>query len=250
MIIQIFQIDYRRLLSIAVLIGTASIIPRRTTATIYENTREKRKDIVSRDDEFENLDFNNLTRENIEIYFKIKRRQQLDAIGTLMNFEKYEHKYSMIYKIFDKLCKTIENSRQILTKKDPKQVDDVLNSNDPVLIKNTFHIIENCALFSNIALKLPDISKRILNEQIKWIDYFRWCSEFSTKSQLIDEISMKMFNLASQQLKIIQREDNFMNPYERKNQLLTNRLENAQIKSKTKKTTNVRKGPRMSRTEF
>lgn len=74
-------------------------------------------------------------------------------------------------------------------------------------------ILENTALFSDIVLNIPDISHRVLRKQTEWNPTIRWCYEFLNKTRdWIDDATLKAIHLASQELNLIPRNPNYVNP--------------------------------------
>lgn len=189
------------------------------------------------------------TKENIELYFKIKRKEHSDAVKTLLNFDKYEQKHKLMVQMFEKMFDVIHKSREFLEKNPEYEIGNPLPMNNTEIVVNILQIIDNCALFANLVLKLPDISQRLIQKQIAWNETYSWCFNFTNKSNLIDDISTRLYNLAAQQLNIIPRESDFINPYEKsfkkaKQNSTVNPNKSKKIPSKMKK------GPRMSKAEL
>jgi hypothetical protein len=184
------------------------------------------------------------SKEEFKIFFKEKRRQQLSAVKTLQSFGKYEQKYSMVNNVFNKVFEVqekakliIENSSYILGSDLPK---------DQTLLESLSNIIENCAFFGDIVLKLPDISHRVLKSNNKFISLYKWCISFSMASNLIDDKTIEMFDLLAQELDIIPKNDNFINPYKKSNKKV--KIETQTNSNSNKKSVKkVKKGPRLSR---
>ncbi|KAH9497916.1 hypothetical protein DERF_013856 [Dermatophagoides farinae] len=204
------------------------------------------------------INFNLSTKENIELYFRIKRKQQLNAVQTLLNYDRYDRQYQMVDKLFEKIFTIIDESQQQVINNSNYNIGDQLPLNQTEIVRNILQVIDNCAFFANIVLKLPDISRRLLDKRNgksnDWAQSYRWCLNFTTNSNIVDDLSLKMFNLAAQQLNIVEKEADFLNPYEKKNQksrtssnsIIKDPVDKKKKNSKTKSS----KGPRMSRIEL
>lgn len=196
------------------------------------------------------------TKEEIQTLFTLKRKQHFEAIQTLLNFQKYEQKYEMIKKIFTRIFEVIQTSR-VKVENSNYILGEELPNNE--VIDHIFLILDNCAFFGNIVLKLPDITTRLLKENNQWVNSHKWCLTFSTSSNLLDEKSLQMFNLSAQQLNLIPRSDDFINPYEEKpnsgtkqkldnNPTLSNKANSKQVKVKHQ--TRKLNKPRLSKAEL
>lgn len=201
------------------------------------------------DDEQNNL----VAREDIQKYFAVKRKQHLEAVQTLLKFQRYEQKYEMLSRIFGKIFEVLEASK---TKVENSEY--ILGGDLPTgsVTENILMVLDNCAFFGNLILKLPDISDRILKQNNQWIDLYKWCFTFSISTNLIDDMSLKMFNIAAQQLNLLPKDKDFVNPYSEKNSVSKNLDSSASestSKGKIKKKTlpeKRQKGPRMSKVEL
>lgn len=197
-----------------------------------------------------------VTKEDIQTYFSVKRKQHLEAVQTLLKFQKYEQKHEMLRRIFEKIFDVIQSSRVKIENSDYVLGED-LPKNE--VIEHVLYILDNCGFFGNLVLKLPDISDRLLKANNQWVDSYKWCFTFSISSNLVDEISLKMFNLAAQQLNLIPKSEDFTNPYEekskknkKKSEFSTDDYSSNKDNMPKKKNSQVKKprGPRMSKVEL
>lgn len=196
-----------------------------------------------------------ITKEDIQKYFTLKRRQHLEAVETLLKFPRYEQKYNMLQRLYEKIFEVIEGSRVKVADSQYLQGESGSVNGVPgkEAIVDVLYILDNCAFFGNLVLKLPDMTERLLKGTPTWVDSYKWCFNFSTATNLIDDYSLKMFNLSAQQLGLMPRDADFVNPYEKKT---------ARGARKAKKTTDVpskkvkdqptklNRGPRMSKVEL
>lgn len=184
-------------------------------------------------------------KEDIEMYFQARRKQQLEAIHTLMGFKRYEQKYEMLRRIFEKIFEVILDSRGKVENSNYVLGDDLLQS---TVVEPILRVLDNCAFFGRLVLKLPDISDRLLKLNNQWVDSYRWCFTFSVSTDLIDEKSVEMYNLAAQQLNLAPRSADFVNPYEEtKTKQSLPKAKQQQLRKTKKK---IDKGPRLSRVEL
>ncbi|KAH9424689.1 hypothetical protein DERP_013918 [Dermatophagoides pteronyssinus] len=211
--------------------------------------------IFANENDMEKINFDLSNKENIELYFKFQRKQQLNAVQTLMTYDRYEQQYQMVKKLFEKIFHIIDECQQNIINNSHYNIGDSLPFDHQEIVDNIIQAIDNCAFFANMVLKLPDISRRLLTNEMEtnWEKSYRWCLNFTKQSNIVDDISLKMFNLAAQQLNIVEKEDDFLNPYEKKNQKSKiNSIEkNSNEKKKmAKNSKKIKKGPRMSRIEL
>ncbi|KAI2801540.1 hypothetical protein BLOT_011094 [Blomia tropicalis] len=192
-----------------------------------------------------------ITKESIQSYFAVKRKEHLDAVQTLLKFQRYEQKFEMMKKIFEKIFETIESSRANVENSNYVIGEELPQKSES--IQHILFILDNCAFFGNLVLKLPDISKQLLKLETRWTEQYKWCFSFAINSNIIDKQSSVMFNLAAQQLNLIPRNEDFVNPYEEKTikQKKLKKANSGTIDTKTKNTqTKKSKGPRMSKVEL
>lgn len=153
-------------------------------------------------------------------------------------------------RMFEKMFEVIHKSREFLEKNTEYKVGDPLPMNNTEIVVNILQIIDNCALFANLVLKLPDVSQRLIQKQINWNETYSWCFDFTNRSNLIDEISTKLYKLAAQQLNIIPRESDFINPYEKSSKKVAKKNLTINSNKLKKIQSKIKKGPRMSKAEL
>lgn len=187
-------------------------------------------------------------KEDIEIYFAAKRKQHLDAVQTLMTLKRYEQKHEMIRRIFEKIFDVVIESRAKVENSDYILGDALPQS---AIVEDILQILDNCAFFGNLVLKFPDITKRLLKDNNQWVEMYKWGFTFSISSNLLDQISLKMFNLTAQQLELIPKSEDFVNPYEESHQkkLRKSFTKPMNNNNKTRKK-KIERGPRLSKSEL
>ena len=190
------------------------------------------------------------TKEEFRILFKEKRRQQMSAVKTLQSFGKYSQKYSMISNIFTKVFEVEEKAKQTIEDSDYVLGAD-LPKEAPVL-EALSQIVENCAFFGDIVLRLPDISHRVLKDIPKLESMYKWCISFSMATHLCDKSTQKMFDLLTQELELVPKNESYVNPYKKSSNSKVKTIEanvvNSGDNNKNKKKKSIKKGPRLSKT--
>lgn len=106
------------------------------------------------------------------------------------------------------------------------------------------NIIENTALFAEIILRFPDISISVLKTNNNWDILLQWGVAYCYQVKyLLDNSSIRVLSLASQELNHVPRDPDYVNPY-RKAQQEEDKWEEEQKKVKKKKK-KLKKGPRL-----
>ncbi|XP_054153953.1 coiled-coil domain-containing protein 134-like [Oppia nitens] len=155
------------------------------------------------------------SKEEFRILLKQKRSQQLAAIKTLNSFGRYEQKYTMVDNIFSKLFEVQQNAKQTI--ENSSYVLGLDLPTDGHQLESLSQIIENCAFFGDIVLRLPDISHRVLTTHHEYQVLYRWCISFAIASDLCDKNTLKMFDLLAQELSLEPKDDSYVNPYKKSN---------------------------------
>ena len=74
-------------------------------------------------------------------------------------------------------------------------------------------VLENTCLASDLLMRLPDETADRLKSNSAWDSIFKWAIGFSLDTGYLDESSQLLLNLASQELGLIERQPNYVNPY-------------------------------------
>ncbi|KAG1683800.1 Coiled-coil domain-containing protein 134 [Nymphon striatum] len=167
----------------------------------------------------------------------IKRLEQIESIKRIQLFGKYESKYSIIAIMFIKLFEVIASSYDIISgagyipgsdfPKDKKIQEGLYLSFDEISLilielKQYFSalakILENTALFGDILLRVPDVTHRILAEEKykEWNAVIKWSIIFSNSTNLFDKKTVQLLDLVVQELGIVEKKPNYVNPYSEK----------------------------------
>ncbi|MFH4981685.1 hypothetical protein AB6A40_008394 [Gnathostoma spinigerum] len=121
-------------------------------------------------------------------------------------------------------------------------------------------VIENVAFLGELALRFPDFVKKQLSKNKEWGEAVNWAYKFALDSGYYDDITEHMMHLAGQQLDLIPREEDFVNPYDRqhvKEELERKEAERrAELQEKKRQEKKMeamkrkKRGPTMSKTEL
>ncbi|XP_063413972.1 coiled-coil domain-containing protein 134-like [Mytilus trossulus] len=185
------------------------------------------------------------------------RHIQLEAVKSLQGFDDNTRKYKLVNVMLQKLFLVLGEARQNLTQWGFVPGTDPFPENETV--REAFSkVVENTAMFGDLVLRLPDVVHGVFDKNTEWNSLIGWCVWFSVESKVFDGGSEKLLNLMSQEINLIPKEDDYINPFTEENQKLKEKamkevLESAKSKGKlksTKKKKEKKKGPRMSHTEL
>lgn len=185
--------------------------------------------------------------------FKQIRASQLEAIQKLLQLGSYEKQFKMIKLILTKLVEVFLNSRIKLmeasfTPGDPfptvEAVRDALSS-----------VLENTVFLGEIVLRLPDVTHALLRNSTEWQMTVRWAVEFTNDTKILSGNEEKLLSLMAQELGIIEKSPDFINPYREDaklekmvdaeaEELLRERIKDA--KKKERKEKRKQRGPRLT----
>ncbi|CAD6227185.1 GSCOCG00005993001-RA-CDS [Cotesia congregata] len=188
-------------------------------------------------------------QQHLKKLFQSFRREHFHAVQNIKNLQSYERKYEMIVKIINQMVKIITEKQKIFQDFEDFLDHDNLFS-DVKQTDSLFALSENTALFSDIVLQIPDITRRILKKQKTSFDSLKWSMIFINKNRyLLDQPTIEILDLALQELNIISREPNYSNPY------VQNKKGRSSVKGKTaekqRKTIIKHKpGPQIARVEL
>ena len=105
-------------------------------------------------------------------------------------------------------------------------------------------VLENTCLASDLLMRLPDETSERLKANNAWDSVFKWAINFSSETRFLDESSQMLLNLASQELGLIEKQPNYINPY-RKEKKPVKKFDDPPAKKKKEKK-KLQRGPRMS----
>ncbi|XP_075215558.1 coiled-coil domain-containing protein 134-like isoform X2 [Lycorma delicatula] len=111
------------------------------------------------------------------------------------------------------------------------------------------NLLENTALIGDIILRLPEISQSLLSSHNNWVILLSWSLQFANQTDLLDQQTVTLIDLVSQEMNFTARSDNYINPYKYSYRSEKEQEENEikPLKPKKKnKTKDSRRGPRLS----
>ncbi|XP_068434188.1 coiled-coil domain-containing protein 134-like isoform X2 [Clinocottus analis] len=194
---------------------------------------------------------------NLDVYkrlFETKRKDQLNALKNLVELNDINQQYKIIDIMLKGLFKVLEDSKQILVAanmqpQDPFPMDDK--------IKEAYsHVVENTAFFGDVALRFPRIVHHYYDRNTDWDGLLRWGLNFCNLTGVFTGgAHQHVLTLMSQELGIMDKSADFINPYrtERDDVLHTAEAfqkilrEEEKRRRKEEKRKEIRKGPRISR---
>lgn len=109
-------------------------------------------------------------------------------------------------------------------------------------------ILENAAFLGDVLLRFPDEVGALFATNPEWKVHFQWCLDFMSRSGLVDDSTERMMKLVMQELRLVERDEDFVNPYRAQRKKQKRFEEPPPPKKKEKK--KIKRGPRMSRGEL
>ncbi|XP_030750718.1 coiled-coil domain-containing protein 134-like [Sitophilus oryzae] len=182
-----------------------------------------------------------------KLYKELLKRQRIEQLAAIKSFQKiknYEKQYQMINLMAEKVFTVIQDSRAIIESSPfiPGVSEFPLEDKIRDALSN---IIENTALFSEIILRFPDISTAVLKTNNNWDILLQWGIGYCYQVRyLLDDNTIKVFALVSQELNHVPRDSNYINPYRKKQKMKEEKEE--EMKKAKKKKKKLKKGPKLS----
>jgi len=142
--------------------------------------------------------------------FQQKRVQQLAAVKSLQKLDQKKQEM-MVQTMLQTMLKVMKDARVIVQESNYYPGMDF--PKDEKAREAISQILENSALFAEIILRLPDLTERIYKKDNEMKMTIDWAINFSSSTNFLDEISKNLIHLASQELNLTPKEENFVNPY-------------------------------------
>lgn len=171
--------------------------------------------------------------------------EQLEAVKSLRRISSYESQYNMIMMMAEKVFTVIQNSRAQIESSGyiPGVSQFPLDDSTKDALSN---ILENAALFSEIVLRMPDISVSVLKVNNNWDILLQWSIAFAYQVKyLLDKSTVKLLDLVSQELNHTERDSNYVNPYRKGVNGRVGFEEEVGRGEKKRKRKVIKKGPRL-----
>lgn len=110
-------------------------------------------------------------------------------------------------------------------------------------------VLENVCLACDLLLRLPDPMHARLKANPDWEAVLKWGIHFASNSGFLDDSSMKLLSLGSQELGLVERDPAYVNPYKTEKKPLK-KFEEPPPPPRKKERLKIRKGPRLSNSEL
>lgn len=173
--------------------------------------------------------------------FMQKRIEQLSAVKNILKLDETKRKV-LLDQITTKLFQVLSSGRV-----DLENLGFIAGgtpfSSGPTMEKVAL-VLENTCLASDLLMRLPDETSERLKVNNAWDSVFKWAINFSSETGFLDESSQMLLNLASQELGLIEKQPNYINPY-RKEKKPVKKFDDPPAKKKKEKK-KLQRGPRMS----
>ncbi|XP_004589789.3 coiled-coil domain-containing protein 134 [Ochotona princeps] len=195
----------------------------------------------------------------LEIYkkmFEVKRREQLLALKNLAQLDDVHQQYKILDIMLKGLFKVLEDSRALLIAagvlpEGPFPQDEKL--------KDAFsHVVENTAFFGDVVLRFPKIVHHYFDPNSNWNLLIRWGISFCNQTGVFDQgPHSPILRLMAQELGISEKDSDFQNPFKvDRSEFISSTdpfqkalREEEKRRKKEEKRKEIRKGPRISRSQ-
>ncbi|XP_060083787.1 coiled-coil domain-containing protein 134-like [Ylistrum balloti] len=177
--------------------------------------------------------------------FEKHRVMQLDAVKSIQTFGDYAQRHQLVKIMIQQLFKVLGEGKVNLTEwgympGDPFPVNTTIRD-------SMSKVLENVAMFGDLVLRLPDITHEIFDKNKEWHLILGWGVWFCNESKIFQGNSAKLLSLMAQEVNLIPKEENYVNPFKNENMMKEQmRFKDSKPKSKAKKKKERKKGPRLS----
>lgn len=185
--------------------------------------------------------------------FSEHRQYQLEAVKSLQSFGDNTKKYKLVNVMLQKLFAVLNDAKQNLTQWGFVPGVDSFPENETV--REAFSkVVENTAMFGDLVLRLPDVVHDLYDRNKEWNDLIGWSVWFAGESKVFEGGNEKLLSLMSQEIGLIPKEENYVNPFSVESLQLQEMAMNeaakaaaSKVKSKHKKKKKEKKrGPQLS----
>merc|ERR1719510_2163957 len=188
--------------------------------------------------------------EEFQTLFQQKRLHQLNAVKQLLNMSP-KNQINLLDTMMSKMKAVLTESKTSLTKSSLELSEGNLPSDQ---MDKTYLalVLENVCLASDILLRFPNYMLKKLKEDKELDTMYKWGLLFvnETVSYVMDKPTKRLFFLAGQEIELIERDANYVNPYKKvesepKKIMFTDKEPSVNKKPRKK----LKKGPRLSKSE-
>ncbi|KAF4023011.1 hypothetical protein G4228_014761 [Cervus hanglu yarkandensis] len=196
---------------------------------------------------------------SLEIYkkmFEVKRREQLLALKNLAQLNDVHQQYKILDVMLKGLFKVLEDSRTVLTA--AGVLPDGPFPQDEKLKDAFSQVVENTAFFGDVVLRFPRIVHHYFDHNSNWNLLIRWGISFCNQSGVFDQgPHSPILSLMAQELGISEKHSDFQNPFKvDRTEFISSTdpfqkalREEEKRRKKEEKRKEIRKGPRISRSQ-
>ncbi|CAH3016698.1 unnamed protein product [Porites evermanni] len=181
--------------------------------------------------------------------FKEKRAQQVVAAESILKLADYSKQYKMVEIVLEKLFKVLQDARVKVT--ESGYIPGQAFPTEQAQLDALANVLENTALFGDILLRLPGITHEV-KQTVRL--YFKVLKALGAICQLKVYERSIFSNMMAQELRLVPRDPNYINPYRKKAKKEQKNKENSEqesISKKSKKKKEKKKrGPRLSHAEL
>ncbi|XP_073253136.1 coiled-coil domain-containing protein 134-like isoform X2 [Porites lutea] len=158
----------------------------------------------------------------------------------------------MVEIVLEKLFKVLQDARVKVT--ESGYIPGQAFPTEQAQLDALANVLENTALFGDILLRLPGITHEVYRKSKEWELLARWSVSFCNETKVYDDTDSKLLLLMAQELRLVPRDPNYINPYRKKAKKEQKNKENSEqesISKKSKKKKEKKKrGPRLSHAEL
>lgn len=141
-----------------------------------------------------------------------KLMEQSIAIKSILKIKENKKQTHLLNELLKNLKKVMTESQNKIKNEKFVPIKQQLPQ-DSKLRESSSIIIENTAFLSELLLYLPEFIKKNFAKDVGFKALYTWAYNFSKNMEFYDKETLKILNLAAQELEIIEREENFINPY-------------------------------------
>jgi len=182
---------------------------------------------------------------NFQKLFMQKRIEQLTAVKNVLQLDESKRKI-LLDQITTKLFQVLSTGRSDL---ENSGFVAGLSSIEPgPVMEKVSLVMENTCLASDLLLRLPEEMTRRIESNSNWNSAFKWAIGFTQETGLLDDSSLKLMALVSQELGLVERDPSYINPY-RQEKKQHKRFEDPPLPKKKEKK-KIKRGPKMSHNEL
>lgn len=195
----------------------------------------------------------------LEIYkklFEVKRKDQMNALKNLIELNDINQQYKIIDIMLKGLFKVLEDSQAVLIAADVPP--DGPFPQDEKLKDAYSHVVENTAFFGDVVLRFPKIVHHYFDRNSNWNNLIRWGIGFCNLTGVFEQgPHSQLLGLMAQELGISEKSPNYRNPFKADHSEFFPSADTFQKalreeekrRRKEEKRKEIRKGPRISRSQ-